>query len=68
MKACTTTEAIRFLLSRARPMTDDERHRQMVSLAYGNAAMENPAVTRGMFEREMRKAPRGRAPGKGGGR
>ena len=31
-------------------MTDDERHRQMVSFAYGNVAMENQRVTRAQVE------------------
>jgi hypothetical protein len=43
-----------YLLNRIRslpPMTIEERRRQAISFAYGNAKLSNPNVTREMVER-----------------
>lgn len=37
---------------RLNPMTDAERSAQVRSFAYGNCAIENPAVTREMVDAE----------------
>ncbi|MEK7151661.1 MAG: hypothetical protein AAB784_03045 [Patescibacteria group bacterium] len=46
--------SIQELLKRARmvKMTPEEIREQVISFAYGNAAIENPSVIREMFERE----------------
>jgi hypothetical protein len=37
------------------PMTAEDHERQVVSFAYGNAALENPRVTRKMAEEAARR-------------
>lgn len=41
------SEELKALIERARRhrMTDDERREQLISFAYGNVALGNPAVT-----------------------
>lgn len=67
-RPCVTHEGIRFLLSLARPMTDEERHRQMISLAYGNVAMENARITKEMVTGALSDAAPGADGGKEGGK
>jgi hypothetical protein len=40
----------------ARPMTEEARERQLVSLAYGNAKLENDQITRSMVEDAVRRS------------
>jgi len=46
--------AIVELLAKAKPMTDEQRERQLVSLAYGNARLENDRVERASVEAAVR--------------
>ena len=49
--------SLELLLDRARqrPMDSKERVEQRRSFAYGNAAFENPRITKEMIEKEERK-------------
>ena len=43
-------------MASARPMTEEARERQLVSLAYGNAKLENDQVTRSLVEDAVRRS------------
>ena len=42
------TDELKALLEKARryKMTDEERHEQLISMAYGNAHFEDPSITK----------------------
>jgi len=42
----------------ARPMTEEQRSRQLVSLAFGNLKLENDRATRAMIEEAVRVVTR----------
>lgn len=48
------SQRIKDLVATAKPMTEDCRREQLVSLAYGNAAMHNPAVTKRMVREALK--------------
>lgn len=54
---CPEKDSLEVLLERARrrPMDQKERVAQRRSFAFGNAAFENPRITRQMIEDEERK-------------
>ena len=46
------------MLASARPMTEEQRSRQLVSLAFGNLKLENDRATRAMIEEAVRVVTR----------
>lgn len=50
------TGELQSLIDRARAvtLTPEQKERQRISFAYGNAAFENPLITRAMVEEQAR--------------
>jgi len=57
MKDKPINKSLEVLLEKARDhvMTPEELREQRISWAYGNAAIDNPSITREMVEREYDK-------------